>query len=131
MRRFPNETAMLLTALLLLLVFSFPIGILWLPAVGLLAIAVWFARFAPARCLAENRRGGGRCRNNCKGWLGGCHLQSHQHQSIFKRLKPSVDFPDPSRWGKTQNWLNFTFGALSGLGGLASVLVWAGYSLAT
>ena len=129
-RRFPNALAVFLMVIFSGLSFSLPIESIWIPGLGLAAVALWFAKFAPARCLAENRSPKGtRCRNNSIGWLGGCRIQAHKQQSMFRRIKPSVSLPDPSVLGKLSNWSLFVFSALSGLGGLATMLAWAGYSL--
>ena len=60
--------------------FVFHIGPLVLGVISLLVV-VYFLFQAPVPCCAENRDHTF-CKNNAKGILGGCHLESHKWQNV-------------------------------------------------
>ena len=102
-RRFPNIAAAALFVATVGIAISAPARNIWVAAIVFGGLFVWFGWFAPARCMAINRNKT-RCRNNAKGWTGGCRIKAHRDQSMFERMKPTVNVPDPSSWSLLQNW---------------------------
>ncbi|RCW40749.1 hypothetical protein DFQ14_11075 [Halopolyspora algeriensis] len=79
-----------------------------------LAIIVYFLLQAPAPCCAPNRDGTSLCKNNARGLLRGCHLESHKWENA-KIL------------ASRQNWAEFgrkVFRKFSG--GAATISAFAG-----
>lgn len=92
--RWPLISATVALFALVYLVAVVPQGMLIVPGVLLLALSAWFVLAAPGVCMARTRDDL-RCRRNSKGILGGCHLVQHKSQSIWQRLKPVSDLPNP------------------------------------
>ena len=56
---------------------------------------VFFLAFASSDCRAITRDGR-ICRNNSRGFLGGCYLEQHKKQTAWRRLMAGP--PGPGGW---------------------------------
>lgn len=85
---------------------------------------VYFLLYAPSDCGARLRNGG-RCRNNGKGLLRGCHLQQHRRQKLGMMFVPRGGFR--AWWGRLNRGLwsspKQTVDSLGAIGSLVAVPV--------
>ena len=92
--RWPLISATLSLIALAYLAVALPQGLLIIPGLLLVALSCWFFFASPGVCMARTRQDL-RCRRNSKGIVGGCHLVQHKSQTIWQRLKPVSDLPNP------------------------------------